>query len=255
MRAIIITGASSGIGKALAIEYANKGIVLGLLGRDRARLEAVAMACREQGAVCEYASIDVRDNEALAAWLIAFDNKFPIELVIVNAGITGAPESGEVLERREVAQSLIDVNLAAVVKTTEAVVPLLSGRQSGQIAFVSSLAALRGMALTPVYSATKAGVKAYAEAMYDLLTPMGIDVSLICPGFVESPMSEQFPGPRPFMISAGKAAVLIRRGLEKRRYYIAFPWSFSMGLRILSVVPIWVGSLFLRGLALHKKIL
>ena len=253
MRGIVITGASSGLGSALAIEYAASGIALGLIGRNSARLDDVAGQCVAKGAVVEVGAFDVRDDDALKEWVSAFDARFPLELVIINAGVTGSPDAGKILECRDVAQALVEVNFESVVKTSEVVVPLLLARKAGKIAFVSSLAAWRGMALTPVYSATKAAVKAYAEALCEPLSSRGVQVSLICPGFVDTPMSAKFPGPRPLMVSAQRAAGLIRHGLDRGRFYIAFPRTFDFGLRVLSVFPFKFGGLFLKLISLNKE--
>lgn len=250
---IVITGASSGIGRALALGLAEPGVVLGLLGRQENALAEVAALCRTKGAVVKTGQVDVTDATGLAIWMKAFDTDHPIDWVFANAGVTAAISSGGDLETIAQANGLLAVNLNGVLNTVYAVLPLMRERGRGQIGLMSSLAAWRGMALTPVYSASKAGVKAYGEALRDLLAPEGVGVSVICPGFVETPMSEKFPRHRPQIISAEAAAKKIVLGMQANKAYVAFPWSFILGLRLLNVLPFDLGSLFLRCLGLQPK--
>jgi short-subunit dehydrogenase len=201
----------------------------------------------------ELGEIDVRDCMSLQSWIRYFDERHPIDWFIANAGISASIQEGRHLEQIEDAHQVIHTNLMGVIDSMDAIVPLMCVRNRGQIGLVSSLAALRGMALTPVYSASKAGVKAYGEALRDLLAPSGVGVSIICPGFVETPMSDRFPGPRPQMLSPERAAQKIIRGLARNQAYIDFPWHFAFGLRLLSILPFGVGSFMLRLLSLQAK--
>lgn len=248
---VVITGASAGIGRALAENYAAPGVALGLIARDGDRLAQVAEVCRRQGATVVPGRIDVTNGPVLTAWIADFDQRFPLNLLIANAGVTAAFGGPDLLEEREQAQDLIDINLTGVVNAVYAAVPGMRARGRGQIALVSSLAAWRGMALTPLYSGTKAAVKAYGEALRDLLAPVGVGVTVVCPGFVETAMSDRFPGPRPRMISAARAAVRIRRGLERNAALVAFPLPLALGMRLLSILPFGLASFFLRALSLQ----
>lgn len=250
---VIITGASAGIGRALAEALAVPGVRLGLLGRDAGRLESVAAVCRQKGAEVDLGQIDVADFDLLNAWVSDFERRGAIKLMIANAGMTApyGDGQGELLEDRALSRRLLDVNLFGVLNAVYAVEPGMRRQGEGQIVLLSSLAAFRGMALTPAYSASKAAVKAYAEALRDLLAPAGIKVSVVCPGFVETGMSDQFPGPRPQMMSSEQAAERILKGVRRDEACIAFPWSTALGMRLLSVLPFEVGSFFLRLLKLQ----
>lgn len=252
-KSIVITGASSGIGRALALELSAPGVALGLLGRQASKLNEVAALCRAKGAQVETGQIDVTDATGLALWLKRFDETHPIDWVLANAGVTGSIGPDGALEPLAEANALLAVNLNGVVNTVYAALPLLRERGRGQIGLMSSLAAWRGMALTPVYSSSKAGVKAYGEALRDLLAPEGIGVSVGCPGFVDTPMSDRFPRHRPGMISAELAAAKIVAGMRANKPYVAFPRSFILGLRLLNILPFDVGSFFLRLLGLQLK--
>ncbi|HNN17625.1 MAG TPA: SDR family NAD(P)-dependent oxidoreductase, partial [Giesbergeria sp.] len=159
---VLITGATSAIGGALAREYAAPGVTLYLHGRNAERLQEVAAACQAQGAKVVTTLLDVRDFTALRSWLTGLG---PLDLVIINAGMNthigpnGEPEPWEEVE------ALLDVNLKATMVAVQAVLPAMRARGSGQIALVSSLAGYFGLPVTPTYCATKAGLKAYGEAL------------------------------------------------------------------------------------------
>lgn len=252
-KSIVITGASSGIGRALALELAAPGITLGLLGRQESRLNKVAALCRAMGAITETGQIDVADSAGLIIWFKNFDEDHQIDWVLANAGVTESIGFDNSLEPLSKANELLASNLNGVLNTVYAVLPLLRERGKGQLGLMSSLAAWRGMAITPVYSASKAGVKAYGEALRDLLAPEGVGVSVICPGFVDTPMSNCFPGHRPAMISAELAATKIVAGMSANKAYVGFPVSFMLGLRLLNLLPFDFGGIFLRLLRLQPK--
>ena len=136
---IVITGASSGIGEALALDYAASGVALALTGRDAQRLEAVAVACRAKGATVVAAPIDVVDRDALATWLIAFDDAHPVDLILANAGISIDKDNSS-LDDFAVIRKTLDVNVGGVLNTVEPLLSRLIARKNGQIAIVSSLA-------------------------------------------------------------------------------------------------------------------
>ena len=250
---IVITGASSGIGRALALEIAAPGVALGLLGRVESKLAEVAALCEAKGAVVQTGCVDVTDAAELSLWIQSFDEVHPIDWIVANAGVTASITQDGALESLADAHEVLGANLQGVLNTVYASLPLLRRRGQGQIALMSSLAAWRGMALTPAYSASKAGVKAYGEALRDLLAPEGIGVSVICPGFVETPMSQRFPRHRPCMISAEAAAAKIVAGVKANKPYVAFPKSFILGLGLLNVMPFDLGSFFLRILGLQPQ--
>lgn len=241
---IVITGANNGIGAALALKYAAPGITLGLIARNTERLEQIALQCQQKGAVTEQASIDVTDHTALQHWLQHFDQKHPIDLLIANAGITSLPDpqQGESLEKTH---QVLHINLHGTINSVHAILDAMRQRGSGQIALVSSLAAYRGMPITPAYCASKAAVKSYGEALRGWLAPQGIKINVICPGFVKSDMSNRFNAPKPFMITADKAATLIQRSLQRNKACIAFPFPLNLGMWFLSFLPFPVASFFL----------
>ena len=219
---IVITGASSGIGEALALDYAATGVALALTGRNAARLDTVAAACRAKGATVVAGTIDVTDRDALAAWLKAFDDAHPVDLLIANAGISIDKDNSS-LDDFSVIRKTMEVNVGGVLNTVEPLLSRLIGRKRGQIAVVSSLASFIGLPYSASYNASKAAVRVWGESIRYVLKKDGIGVSVICPGFVVSRMTAQAPFPMPFLMSAERASEIIRRGLAANRPRIAFP--------------------------------
>jgi short-subunit dehydrogenase len=252
-KSIVITGASDGIGKALALQMAKPGVILGLVARRGDRLQEVALTCEALGAQTCIGPMDVTDARLLNEWVREFDARYPIDWVFANAAISHSIGPGRSLEAFDDASAVLAINLQGLLNTVYATLPYLRQRGVGQIGLMSSLAAWRGMALTPAYSASKAGVKAYGEALRDLLATEGIGVSIICPGFVETSMSQSFPNARPAMISAKSAASKIFKGMQSNRAYIAFPFYFFIGLRLLGLLPFGLGSWFFKLLSLQPK--
>jgi len=236
-RSILITGASSGIGAALARAYAAPGTHLALCGRDAARLAAVADFCRDRGAEVMEACLDVTEAAAVAAWIVNVDRTSPLELVIANAGIEGGlwrDGAGETLGELH---RVMEVNFGGVSNTVHPVLPAMRRRRRGQVALISSLAALRGIPFSPGYCASKAAIKIYSEALRSWLAPEGIDVSVVLPGFVETRLSDTVSGPKPLILSPERAAGIIRRGLAKGRRQIAFPYPLYLGMQLMRALP------------------
>lgn len=242
---IVLTGAGRGIGAALAREYAGPGVAMLLIGRDALRLDEVAADCRARGATVETASIDVTATDALETAILAFDAKSPVDLVIANAGVSGGLEPGRRAESFATAQRQIRINFEGMVATVTPLIEPMRARRRGRIAVMSSLAALQPVGDTPAYSASKAGVSAWGEALGDFLAPEGISVSVICPGFVTSDMSQRYLGPKPWEMSAEAAAKLIRHKIGRGAPVIAFPWQIVAAIRAGRVLPRFIRRMFL----------
>lgn len=222
-RSILITGASSGIGRALAMSYAAPGVRLALIGRDDLRLEAVARAARADGADVTTGLVDVRDRAAMAGWIGAADALWPFDLAIANAGITTGLGPADLTEDPEAVRAIIATNLLGVLNTVEPLIAPMAARGAGQLALVGSIAGIRGLPSSPAYCLTKSGVHAYAESIRPRLEKRGVIVSLIIAGFVKTPLNDSISGIKPGEISDARAAALIKRGLAMGHATIAFP--------------------------------
>ncbi len=236
-RTILITGASGSIGSALALAYAAPDIVLALHGRDEEKLNRIAGDCEALGAQVILGIFDITDTPQLQAWVQDIDYNNPIDLLIANQGMNiniGPTGEGEAWPQTE---RLLDVNLRATMALADAVIKPMRTRGHGQIALISSLAGFFGLPLTPAYSASKAGVKAYGEALRGWLAPRGIHVTVVMPGYVDSDMCAAMPGPKPFLWSAERAASVIKRRLALNHARISFPFPLNIGTWFLAVLP------------------
>jgi short-subunit dehydrogenase len=237
-RTILITGASSGIGRALALAYARAGVFLSLTGRDLQRLENTASAARAQGAEVATGRLDVRDQRAMAQWITAEDTRRPFDLAIANAGITTGLAPGQFAEDPAAVRAIVGINLIGVFNTIEPLIAPMSARGKGQIAFIGSIAGIRALPYAPAYCATKAAVHAYSESLRGRLAARGVQVSLIIPGFVKTPLNDSIVAIKPLQITDAQAARLIQRGLEKGNSIIAFPKSLYLLSRLARILPV-----------------
>jgi NADP-dependent 3-hydroxy acid dehydrogenase YdfG len=237
-RSILITGASSGIGRAVAVEYAAPSVRLVLVGRDAARLEEAAARCRARGATVETATVDVRDRAAMRDFIRAADACAPLDLVLANAGINTGLPSGALTEDPEAVRGIVSINLLGALNTVEPIVEPMCARGRGVIALTGSIAAIRGLPYSPSYCATKAAVHLYAESLRGTLARKGVAVSLIVPGFVHTALNEKLVSPKPLAMTDDRAARIIRRGLDRGKAVIAFPKLLYWGARLLTVLPV-----------------
>jgi len=245
---VLITGATGGIGSALAKVYAEENTTLILQGRKSEKLEALDLECSALGARVITKVIDVRERELFSIWLSQVSEQESIDLVIVNAGVNiniGENKEGESWQD---AQGLIDINVVAAMATVYGVLPEMRKRRKGQIALISSLAAYYGLPITPSYCASKAAIKAYGESLRGWLRAEGIRVNVVMPGYVESEMCSDMPGPKPFLWTADKAARTIRKGLERNQARISFPFPLNFGTWFLAVMPARASGWILRKL-------
>jgi short-subunit dehydrogenase len=243
---IVITGASSGIGEALALDYAAPGIALALNGRDAERLQAVAAACRAKGAQVDAKALDVTERQPLAEWLARFDDSHPVDLVIANAGVSIDKDNSS-LDDFSIVRRTLAVNIEGVLNTVEPLLGRMTGRGNGQLALMSSLAGFIGLPYAASYNASKAAVRVWGESIRYVLKKDGVGVSVICPGFVTTRLTAQAPFPMPFLMTAQRASEIIRRGLARNHPRIAFPLGIKAAVWLGGVLPARWTAWLLRG--------
>ncbi len=231
-RNILITGASSGLGAALARHYAASGITLHLQGRNQTRLEEVAQACRAQGASALTMLADVTDAATMEHWLQQADAQTPLDLIIANAGISAG--TGLAGETSAQVRHIFATNIDGVVNTVQPLLQAMVSRRRGQVAIISSLAGIRGLPGCPAYSASKAAVRSWGEGLRGWAQKKGVEINVVCPGYIKTPMTDVNDFPMPFLMGAEKAAAIIARGLAKDKSRIAFPAALYIPLWFLS---------------------
>lgn len=234
-RHILITGASSGLGAALALEYAASGVRLSLHGRNAERLRQIAEMAQKRGAEVSLHSGDVTDAKDLAAWIVERDKAAAIDLLIANAGISGG--TSHLGESEEQVRSIFDANVTGVFNTIHPALSLMMRRRHGQIALISSLASFRGFAGAPAYCASKAAVRVYGEGLRAEMAPHHVEINVVCPGFIKTPMTDVNPFPMPLLMTPEQAARIIHKGLRTNRARIAFPLPLYALVRVLTALP------------------
>lgn len=233
---VLITGATGGVGQALALEYAAPGVLLTLTGRSGERLDAIAAQCRRKGAEVNTHILDVRDARVLREWVLAVDDEQPVDLALANAGVSSAIRPNGSGEPFEDVERLFQVNTLGVVATVHPLAERMRTRGAGQLAIIGSISGLRGFPDTPAYSASKGAVRLYGKALRGWLSDSGVKVSVVTMGFVDSPMSRRYVGGKPLRCSAAEAARRIRSGLERNKAEIIFPRILVVGVWSLNLL-------------------
>ena len=233
VRRVFITGASSGIGAALARHYAAQGTQLGLTGRDPARLQQVAAPLPD----CRSYLLDVRDAEALRHAAADFMQQYGVpDIVIANAGVSRGTLT-EFAEDEPAFQAVFDTNVMGLVHTFQPFIQGMKARGSGSLVGIASVAGLRGLPGAGAYSASKAAAISYLESLRVELQGAGIHVTTLCPGYIKTPMTDVNTYPMPFMLEADVAAAMMARLIDKKRRYAILPWQMAIVGRLMKLLP------------------
>jgi short-subunit dehydrogenase len=232
---VFLTGASSGLGAALAQRYAARGATLGLFARRADALQRVAASLAP--AICSVYSGDVRDASALRDAALDFVARHGVpDIVIANAGVSMGTLT-EHIDDNEVFRTVLDTNVLGMMQTFQPFLPVLLAEKRGKLAGVASVAGFRGLPGSGAYSASKAGAIAYLESLRVELANSGVEVLTLCPGYIATPMTQKNPYPMPFLLSVDKAARLAERAIDRGRRFYVFPWQMACVGRLLRAVP------------------
>jgi short-subunit dehydrogenase len=230
---IVITGASSGIGAYLARELADRGAGVGLLARRQDRLEELAEELRQRGGKVAFAAADVTDPEALHRALDSIAEELGgVEGVVANAGY-GLPEPPHKFTP-ERSQAMYDVNLFGMLHTLDWAIPRFLKQESGHIVGVASVASYLGMPNSYSYCGSKAAMRVHLQALRLSLKPYGIPVTTICPGFVESELTDSNKFKMPFLWKTDRAARKIADDIEKQKAEVIFPWQMALFIFLMT---------------------
>ncbi len=233
---ILITGASGGIGGELARSYATSGNHLGLIGRNVSRLNEISSQCKSLGASVTTGQLDITDKTALKAWIEEFDRAHPVNIAIANAGILSTIDSS-LNESLNSIDEILCVNFISTLNTIHLVLEGMKKRQSGHVVIISSLSAYRGMPYFPAYSASKSALNTYFEATRGLLRKNGIFTTIICPGFVDTPMISALPVPSILKTHPERAARRIKKAIDRKQHVLDFPFHHRIGMKLLDLMP------------------
>lgn len=233
---ILITGASSGIGEALALYYAKQPQTenIFICGRNEERLLNVKQACEKNSKAKIHAKIlDVSNKDDVEKWINEAENTAYLNLVFANAGVATTQEIPANIF------NTFNINVMGVINTITPTVEIYKKRQDKNkiIAITSSIAGYHGLPSCPSYSASKACVKAYGEALRLQLLEHNIQVNTICPGFIRSRITDKNTCPMPFFMEAEPAAELIAKRIQKNVGLIVFPWPMRLAVWVLSILP------------------
>jgi short-subunit dehydrogenase len=238
VRHVAITGASRGIGRALALHYAAPGTRLTLIARSADALAVVADHCRSRGASVDIHRADTTDAGAIADVILCAQRIAPFDLLIANAGIGGADAvAGVAGEAPEAARAIANVNFTGVVNTLAPALAGMTRQGRGRIVIVGSVAGLVPLPSSPAYSAAKAGIRAYGIALDRLLRRSGVRVTVVSPGFVETDMSASLSMALPYLVSAEAAASIIASAVARGKREIIFPWQMRSAAWFLRLLP------------------
>lgn len=250
-QSVFITGASSGIGAALARAYADKGVFLFLCGRNEQRLNEVAETCRQKGAEVYTFIFDVINANDVRDALRKSNSIRSLDLVIANAGVSNGILG--MCENIHATNTIMQTNIFGVVNTVLPALELFKFKGCGQIALMSSMAGYRGLSNCPAYSASKNCVKAWGEALRGVWAREQIKINVICPGFIKTPLTDANAFCMPFIMEADKAATIIQRGIAKNKAIIAFPSVMAFAAWLGSCLPSFILHPILRMLPQKEK--
>lgn len=232
---VFLTGASSGIGAALARQYAREGAQLGLFARRADALAALASTLRPL--TPEIYAGDVRDEAALRGAAADFTTRHgAADVVIANAGISRGTLT-EYAEDNAGFRATFDINVMGMLYTFQAFLPAMRALRAGKLVGIASVAGFRGVPGAGAYSASKAAAISYLESLRVETAGSGIEVITICPGYVATPMTANNPYRMPFLLSAERAAWLIVRAIASGRRFYVLPWQMRWAGRLLRVLP------------------
>jgi short-subunit dehydrogenase len=242
---ILITGASSGIGSALAEEMAQRGLAVGLVARRETELKALCEKIQAAGGQAAWATGDVSSLESITTAVQDLETALgPVEILVANAGISGRSMTSD--PEMENIRRIMDVNYFGAIHSAKAVLTGMLERKRGHLVVISSVAGFRGLPKSAAYSSSKSAITTYWESQRVELHHRGIASTSINPGYIKTPLTDKNNHPMPFLISAEKAAVTMADGILSRRKVLTFPWRMRFVMGLARLLPVWLYDRLLR---------
>ncbi|MCL2566559.1 MAG: SDR family NAD(P)-dependent oxidoreductase [Alphaproteobacteria bacterium] len=249
MQTIFITGGTSGIGFALAEHYLAGGNRVVITGRTESKLNEAANKLLEYGDLLITKLIDVVDASGMKEYIIEIDDKYTIDMIIANAGVSAGVSS--VADFDATARNIFDINVYGVFNTVHPILERMQSRRAGHIVLICSMSAFFGLTSAVFYASSKAAIKSYGEGLRILMSDYNVDVSTVFPGFVESSITRANKFGMPFLMGAQQAAGIITAGLAKKKGYILFPLRMRLLIGMIAILPFFVREKILKRLP-HK---
>lgn len=235
-KVVLITGASSGIGGALAVELGKRGASVGLVARRAESLKEVAREVEAAGGRALALAADVTDARAVRAAADELREKFgAVDLLVANAGIAGLTD--DYARLGELVSETIEINVIGAANSVAAVLPEMVARGQGHLVAISSLASYRGLPKSGAYCASKAAMNALFESLRLDLKGTGVDVTIIKPGFIKTPLTAGRQARMPYLMELDDATQKILRAIEARRTAYSFPWQLASIVRLGRLMP------------------
>lgn len=234
---IFITGANSGIGEALAIEYAKQGAILGLVARRKKELQTLQKKLNGKVLIYEVDVTNINQCRWASEDFIAHHGA--PDIVIANAGISVGTLT-ENFSDIETFKKIIDTNLNGVINTFYPFVQLFKKREQGQFVGISSIAGIRGLPGSGAYSSSKAALINYLESFRVEMAPYKIDVTTIAPGYIKTPMTDVNNYAMPFIMPVDKAAISFINAIRKKKKFIIIPWQMKIIGYLMHILPIFI---------------
>lgn len=239
-KVVMLTGASSGIGEAIAVEMGRRGAIVGLLARRAELLDSVAVKVETAGGVARKYICDVCDASTVNEAAHRLRGEFgKIDVLIANAGVGGQAKLSDEMTPDDV-RRVVETNLFGAVNAVAAVLPEMIRQGGGQLVAVSSLAGFRGLPRSAPYSASKAAMTAFFESVRLDVQARGISVTIIQPGFIKTPLTSGRKNKMPFLMELEDSVPYFLNAIEKKKKFAAFPWQLASLVRLGRIFPAWL---------------
>jgi len=245
---VFITGASTGIGAALAHEYASQGAILGLVARREQLLTSLKQQLNTE---CSIYALDVRDQSALKSAADDFVAKYGVpDIVIANAGVS----AGTLTEHQEdtaTFKAILDINVIGIVNTFQPFMAAMKNAKQGSLVGIASIAGVRGLPGAGAYSASKAAAIAYLESLRVEMSHYDVMVTTIAPGYIKTPMTDVNQYPMPFLMAPEVAAKKFAKAIHQKKRFIVIPWQMGWLAKFMRILPPWLWDFAMKN-APHK---